>query len=219
MCSAVWSVKGGAGSSVVAVALASMWSASSPFGSLLVDGDGDIPAMVGSSEPAGPGITEWLAADSDVPIAALDRIQLPLSENISLLPKGRRAFVDNQRNVEFVRYLQQQSASVVADLGVVDQHSTFALDVLSSASRSVLVLRSCFVSLRRALALNLSPTDIVLIEEPQRALCRGDVEDVLGQKLSAVIPFDPAIARCVDAGLLLAKLPEPLRKTVSHVVR
>jgi len=175
--------------------------------------------MVGSSEPAGPGITEWLAADGDVPIAALDRIQLSLSENISLLPKGRKAFVDNQRNGEFVRYLQQQSASVVADLGVVDQHSTFALDVLSSASRSVLVLRSCFVSLRRALALNLSPTDIVLIEEPQRALCRGDVEDVLGQKLSAVIPFDPAIARCVDAGLLLAKLPEPLRKTVSHVVR
>lgn len=219
MCTAVWSVKGGAGSSVVAVALASMWSATSPFGSLLVDCDGDIPAMVGSVEPNGPGITEWLHAESDVPIAALDRLQLSLAEQVSLLPKGKRSLKKSERSGEFLQYLQQQSASVVIDLGVVDHNSEFALEVLAMASRSVLVLRSCFVTLRRALALDLSPTDIVLIEEPQRALCRGDVEDVLGQKLSTVVPFDPAIARCVDAGLLLAKLPEQLRKTVCHVVR
>ena len=55
-----WAAKGGSGTTVVAAALA----LTSPRPSLLVDLDGEIPAVLGLPEPDRPGVAEWLASDT-----------------------------------------------------------------------------------------------------------------------------------------------------------
>ena len=55
-----WSVKGGAGTTVVAAALALVLSRSRPM--LLADLGGDSPAALGMPEPSGPGLVDWLAS-------------------------------------------------------------------------------------------------------------------------------------------------------------
>jgi hypothetical protein len=51
---------------------------------------------------------------------------------------------------------------------------------------------------------------IVLIEEPGRALSRRDIEAAIGA-IAVVLPYDPAVARAVDAGLLASRMPRSLR--------
>ena len=58
----------------------------------------------------------------------------------------------------------------------------------------------------------------MLVGEPQRALRRKDVEDVLGVDVMAVIPWRPAVATAVDAGLLGRRLPAPLERAVRPLV-
>jgi hypothetical protein len=59
------------------------------------------------------------------------------------------------------------------------------------------------------------PTGIVLVTEPGRALGARDVERAIGAPVVAEVPYDPAVARAVDAGLLATRLPgsiaRPLR--------
>jgi hypothetical protein len=72
------------------------------------------------------------------------------------------------------------------------------------------VLRPCYLAVRRALAAAVRPSAVVLIEEPDRSLQARDIEDVLGVPVRAVVPWDTAIARCVDAGLLRSRVPRSL---------
>ena len=59
---ACWSAKGGAGTSVVAAALAVLAGRRSPHGAVLADLAGVGPALLGVPEPDSPGLTGWLAA-------------------------------------------------------------------------------------------------------------------------------------------------------------
>jgi hypothetical protein len=54
----------------------------------------------------------------------------------------------------------------------------------------------------------------VLIDEPGRALRARDIECGLGAPVVATVLLDPAIARAVDAGLLLARVPAAFRHAV-----
>jgi cellulose biosynthesis protein BcsQ len=80
-------------------------------------------------------------------------------------------------------------------------------------AHTTLVTRSCYLALRRALAVPM-PDDVILIAEPGRALGPDDVQAVLGRPVVATIPVDPAVARTVDAGLLSARLPPVLRRAI-----
>ena len=62
----LWSVKGGAGTTVVSVSL-SLVIDRSRKGALVVDLGGDVPAALGLPDPGDPGISGWLSAGSDVP--------------------------------------------------------------------------------------------------------------------------------------------------------
>ena len=97
--------------------------------------------------------------------------------------------------------------AVVVDAGPL---SPFALELAATATVSLLVLRPCYLALRRALAAPVRPSGVVVVEEPHRSLDPTDIEDVLGVPVRAVVPWDPAISRCVDAGLLAVRLPRPL---------
>jgi hypothetical protein len=79
-----------------------------------------------------------------------------------------------------------------------------------AAEHSLLVTRPCFIALRRAQQLVVRPTGIVLVDEPGRALTSSDVEHALGVPVVAEVRLDPAVARAVDAGLMVARLPRSL---------
>lgn len=75
---------------------------------------------------------------------------------------------------------------------------------------SLLVIRPCYLALRRALAAPIRPSGVVVVEDGARTLDAADVEDVLGVPVHAVVPWDAGVARAVDAGLLGARLPRSL---------
>ena len=214
MLTCCWSVKGGSGTTVVAASLA-LLAASSPAGALLVDLAGDVPAVLGLPEPVGPGVREWLAADPAVEADALGHLATAATPGLRVLPAGSASAMP--RAVPPARVdllgdaLTANPGEVVVDLGVP---APDLLPLLARADRSLLVLRPCYLALRRATALPTRPTGVVLVTEPGRALGRRDIEDVVGVKVAAEIDVQPTIARAVDAGLLAGRLPRSLSRTL-----
>jgi hypothetical protein len=79
----------------------------------------------------------------------------------------------------------------------------------------ILVVRNCYLALRRAVAM--PPSDrVVVVSEPHRALTVADVTALLGVSVVEV-PCDDAIARTIDAGLLAARLPRTLAAAVGRL--
>lgn len=192
-----WSLKGGSGTSVVAAALA----LADPIDSLLVDLDGDAPAVLGLPEPGGQGVSDWLA--SDAPAAALGDLVVTVDRRTQLLPVGTTAVPRHgARWPELVTWCRAH-ANTVIDAG----HGPPPPALVDAGARSVLVTRACYLGLRRVAACGHRPDGIVLVAEPGRRLRVADVERSVGAPVLASIPLDPAIARAVDAGLLAARLP------------
>jgi len=212
-----WSVKGGSGTTVVAASLA-LLAASAPDGALLVDLAGDAPAALGLPEPTGPGVREWLAAGADVDADALEHLTVAVSPGLRLLPAGSSpvAHAPPPARVELLgQALRGRVGTVVVDLGVP---SAPVAPLASRADASLLVLRPCYLALRRAQVAPARPTGVVLVNEPGRALGRREVEDVIGVKVVAEIDLDPTIARAVDAGLLACRLPRALSRGLRSAV-
>jgi hypothetical protein len=67
---------------------------------------------------------------------------------------------------------------------------------------NVLVVRPCYLALRRAAAQERKPDLVILVNEPGRALMKYDVERALGTRCISM-PWDPAVARGVDAGVFI----------------
>jgi MinD-like ATPase involved in chromosome partitioning or flagellar assembly len=205
---ACWSAKGGAGTTVVAASLAVLAARAAP-GALLADLAGDLPAALGLPEPDGPGIAGWLAAGADVPVDALSRLEVAAGHGVGLLPRGADSLQPGRGDV-LAALLAADLRPVIADCGA--DPAGAALAIAAAADRSVLVTRPCYLALRRALRAPLRPTEIVLVNEPGRALARADVESVLGAPVTAELTVDPVVARAVDAGLLAARLPRSLER-------
>jgi hypothetical protein len=202
-----WSVKGGSGTTVVATGLAVLLARRLPQGErvLLVDGGGDAPAVLGAREPTGPGWSDWLDA-ADVDGGALRRLEVEVAPQLDLLPIGRGPRPEEGSADRLLGGLAGRGV-VVVDAGVA---SPFAFGLAAGSTMSLLVIRPCYLALRRALAAPVRPSSIVVVEDGKRALDALDIEDVLGAPVRTVVPWDAAIARCVDAGLLAARLPGAL---------
>ena len=76
-----------------------------------------------------------------------------------------------------------------------------------------IVLRGpCYLGLRHVVTMTGRPPDgVILVCEPGRSLTRRDVEDVIGAPVVATVAQHAAVARTVDAGLLLpraSRLPQ-----------
>lgn len=202
---------------------------------LLVDLAGDAPAALGLPEPEGPGWLDWMAAGPDVPPERLLSLEIDAGPGLHLLPSGGArsggAGFDAGAHLNtapetsvpaglhgspaaragvFADALTADSRRAVADCGLLA--SPGAIAVASAASVGLLVLRPCYLALRRALVLPVRPTGVVLVRERERALTRSDVEDVLGVPVRAQVELDPVVARCVDAGLLARRLPRSLER-------
>lgn len=216
-----WSAKGGSGTTVVAAALALLLARSQPPGALLLDAAGDAPAALGVPEPSSPGLAEWLAAGASVPADGLARIEVPAAPGLGLVPRGAGPLAPVARAEVLAGLLAAEHRPVVADCGRLDPgggaDAEAARTLASSADRSLLVTRACYLSLRRAVALALRPTGVVLVVEAGRALGAPDVEDVLGVPVLAEVDVDPAVARAVDAGLLAGRVPRGLERALQPV--
>lgn len=210
---ACWSSKGGSGTTVVAAALALLCSRRDAAGALLVDLAGDAPAVLGLAEPTGPGLSGWLAAGTDVPADALGRLEEAAVPGLGLLARGPGELRVERAEV-LTALLAADARTVVADCGA--DPTGAALVLAAGATRSVLVTRACFLSMRRALTAPLRPSEIVLLTEPGRSLSRLDVEDCIGAPVVAEVAVDPGVARAVDAGLLARRLPRGLARELGR---
>jgi Mrp family chromosome partitioning ATPase len=218
----VWSVKGGAGVTVVATSIA-VGAARREGRAVLVDLCGDAPAVLGMPEPSGPGVRDWLASGrsgSD----ALQRLVVPVAEGLSLLPCGSPT-VDPwppTRSEELAEALVALGARVVIDAGRCGGPSFGTthddlVATLGRRGRSYLVTRPCYVALRRAVSMGIAADGVVLVDEPGRCLGRHDVADVLSLPVLATVDLDPALARSVDAGLLARRPHRMLERSLREL--
>jgi hypothetical protein len=108
--------------------------------------------------------------------------------------------------------------SPVYDLDAFDSYDIVVMDrgvsepALSWQGENILVTRHCYLALRKLVAMGDVTIDgIVTVGEPGRALTDSDIERVANARVLASVPFDPTIARCVDAGMLSSRIPQNLR--------
>ncbi len=207
--------KGGVGCSVAAAATAVL--AARERDTVLVDLAGDQCDLLGLPDD-GPGLGEWLAAPAALP-DTLVRLEMRVSDRLSLLPLGRRGsqtgtpgcgpgVVEPERLAMLGSLLGDDGRRVIVDVGrVVDGRSA---SFLAAADRTVLVIRPCYLALRAAADVP-SPDDVVLVSEPGRALRTRDVEAALDAPSLVVVAHDLDVARRVDAGLLVNRLPRSMQ--------
>ena len=208
-----WSVKGGSGTTVVASTLALMRAAESQRGALLVDLAGDVPAVLGLAESSGPGISDWFAHCDLGSRMTLQSIAIQATANLQIIARGSKQLDVDENFIDLCAALKTFDLPIIVDAGC----GLPSPDLLAHASSSLLVTRPCYLSLRRAAQLSVSPTGIVLISEAGRALGKHDVEAVIGAPVIAEIIFDAAIARAVDAGLLASRIPTIMSKQLAAV--
>lgn len=211
----VWSPKGGSGVSVLSAAVA--LAGARRGAGRIADLAGDQPALLALSTEPEAGLADWLEVGPEAPTEALDALALDAGRGVSILPLGARVADpawggDGASGAALAVALRATSPSTVtvADAGVPNRPALRAL--IEVADASVVVLRGCYLALRRATRDPLleHAAGIALVEEPGRALGAAQVSDVLGKPVLARVPVRASISRVVDAGLLLRRPPEPL---------
>ncbi len=215
-----WSVKGGSGVTVTAVSLARVLADRSDAGALLVDTEGDALVVLGHEQSNPRGVRTWLASADDVGPEALDLLTLDLGRNLRVLPAGEvpGAVPTAQRWDELAEYLDHRDEAVVVDLGTLSTSPRSGRKILlESASLSLLVIRPCYMAVRRAIEFPLRPNGVIVIREDDRSITADDISAALGVPVVASVLVDARIARVVDAGLLGSRLPRPLMRAYRHV--
>lgn len=226
---ALWSPKGGSGTSVVAAALALVSAGRED--TRLADLGGDQPAILGlpllaSRSGAGKpsnGLIDWLEAGPSVPTEWLDEMSLPVVPGLTLLPCGCDRGADRvaEESGAALAVGLRDGGMAILDGGSSrgrDQGAAFA--ALQVADAALMVTRPCYLALHRAVG---DPrlarsAGAILVEDPGRALDAADVAAVLGVPVVGRVPVRAEIARAVDAGVLRDRLPEPLAAAAATVL-
>jgi len=215
----LWTAKPGSGCSTIALAL-SVGLAERHRDVLLVDLNGDLAAAAGLSDPA-EGVTDWLAAP-EADSAALGRLEVPIRAGVHLLACGRANQWTPTRGEVLYRLLRHEARDVVIDIATVERWESTAIQQLRrrvAVNDSLLVTRACYLALRRAENAPVRPSGVVLVREPGRWIDARGIERTLGAPVVAQIDHDPAIARAVDSGRLVKRLPRPLHRQVGSLAR
>ena len=200
------SVKGGSGTSVVAALLA----LHPKRDTMLVDLGGDGPAVLGLTPPAGQCLSDWF--ESDAPAAAVGTLAVDVDRTTQLVARGTAApDSTSSRWRELAEWLAAPHPfHVIVDAGLGDPARLRPDD--AGEARVLLVIRPCYLALARAVAAGWRADGVVLVHEPWRSLGPDDVERALGVPVVARLEHDPAIARAVDAGLAVARLPRAAQR-------
>ncbi len=215
-----WSVKGGSGTTVTATSLARVLADRHGSGALLVDTAGDALVVLGQEEVKTRGVRTWLGSADDVSSDALDLLTIDAGHNLRVLPAGDvpSSIPTPTRWRELAGYLDRCEQAVVVDLGTLSApHRSGRRTLLESAATSLLVIRPCYLAVRRAIEFPVRPTGVILVREDDRSITGADVSAALGVPIVATVLVDARIARTVDAGLLGSRLPRPLIRAYRHV--
>ncbi len=199
---ACWSVKGGSGTTVFASALA-LSLAQRHGTATIIDLGGDVPSVLGMVEPAGTGIRDWLSQSRRERQDLLD-LRIAATSQLQVIPAGSATSFDTDALDDLLASLPD--GSVVVDFGLLQPPNS----VRQAAQADWLVVRPCYLALRRAARLDERPGGVVLIKEQGRALTARDVQSVVGSPVVAEITLADGVARSVDAGLLATRLPKLL---------
>ena len=220
---ALWSAKGGTGTSVFTAACTLVLARDAGYaaGVRVADLAGDLPAIFGLGADPEVGLADWLDAGPEAPTDALDRLLVEVAPGVGLLPRGagvRSRLPSPEAGAALAVALGDGPAPTLVDCGTAAEPATRA--VIEVADVAVVVVRGCYLGLRRAVH---SPalahtTAAVLFEEPGRSLAARDVSDVLEIPVLARVPVKHPIARAVDAGVLSTRLPEPLARAAAGLV-
>jgi hypothetical protein len=207
---------------VIAAAAALTFAREGP--ARLADVAGDQPALLALADEPDKGLRDWLLAGPQAPVDALDRIARDVTGRLRLLPAGNgdvgRALPE--AGAALAVALGAEPATTVVDAGVLGAPVAPALDALVEvADASIIVVRSCYLTLRRAVRLEATAraTGAVLVEEAGRSLAARDIADVLGVPVMATVPVKASIARAVDAGVVPSRLPDALARPMRELVR
>jgi hypothetical protein len=207
---ACWAAKGGAGTSVFAAALALSYARLSRHGAVLVDLAGDMPAVLSVPTPDKPGIVEWFQAPDTVSYGGLETQVAP---GLWLAHRGTGT-LNATTEGRLATSLADLAVPVVVDCGTAPQDA--AAELADRTDHSVLVTRQCYLAIQRAVATDRPRSSgVVVVTEPGRVLSPNDILDALAAPVLTEVPYDPAVARQVDAGLLLARTPASLAASVA----
>jgi hypothetical protein len=217
---ALWSPKGGSGTSVVAAALALVSAARGE--TRLADFAGDQPAILGLPPLTSLAtLVDWLAAGPSTPTEWLDDMAIPVVPGLALLPGGPGAGAASpEAGAALAVALRDGGVTVVDGGSGADGVDGAARAVVDVADLALMVIRPCYLALRRAVAdprLG-SSAGAILVADPGRALGADDVAAVLGLPVVGRVPVRSEIARAIDAGVLLDHLPAPLATAAGSVL-
>ncbi len=218
---ALWSPKGGSGVSVVAAACSLVLARHG--GARLADLGGDQPAIFGLAADPSTGLADWLAQGPDAPTEALERLTVEAAPGVALTPRGSTPrplapVAAAEAGAALAVALRDGPVPTVVDLGRADAPAARA--IVEVADASVLVVRGCYLALRRAVHTPVlaCTCGVVVVEEAGRSLGPRDIGEVLGQPVVARIPAKAAIARAVDAGVLPSRLPDALARPATTLL-
>lgn len=223
---ALFARKGGVGVSVTSVLLGSV-AAAHPRGVLLVDLRGHLEAAVGLAHEDGPGLTDWLAADQTPTGDALKRLERSVSSGLTLLPYGDANLAEARHTAALLDHLEQDPRVVIIDCGQLPRGSSpAATQTAESVAAAVaarcrtrwLVTRACYLAVQASVSRAVEPSGCILLTESHRALRAPDVADALGLPIVLDLAMDPTVARLVDAGLLVSRVPRDLERVLHQVL-
>jgi hypothetical protein len=219
---ALWSPKGGSGTSVFAAACAVVLARGPAGGCRVADLAGDQPAIFGLAGEPELGLLDWLDAGVEAPTDALDRLLVEVAPGVGLLAAGSteralRPRAEAEAGAALAVALRDAPVPVVADCGGASDPAARAM--VEVADVAVVVVRGCYLTLRRAVRAPVltSTMGAVLVDEPGRSLTRREIADVLGIPVLARVPVRDAVSRAVDAGVLAARLPDVLGRAAMLV--
>lgn len=192
-----WGAKGGSGVTTVAATLALAHRRPT----LLLDLDGDAALALGIGHEPGPTFDDWFS--STAPADRLLRLALRVNDDLQLIPARQRVERTGARWRQLAELLPTIGTDVVIDAGT----GAPPWPLRNIAGQSLLVIRPCYLALVRAQRLGIRPDGIVLVDEPGRALDADDITAGLGAPIVATVSLDPKIARAVDSGLGVSRLP------------
>ena len=160
-----WSLKGGSGTTVVAAGLA-LAAARRGIRPLLIDLAGDLPAVLGV-EGAGPGVTDWCSAADGPGPEALEQLAIEVPGGTRLVALGTSGWHDAEaeRVAALAGHLVQSDGPLVIDvgnLGTTSVPEALLGPLVERATRSILVTRACYLSLRKLPAQVRRPTEVAL---------------------------------------------------------
>lgn len=209
-----WSVRGGAGVSVVA-ALAALHGGREDRDALLVDLDGGLPSILGIAEPDGPGLGEWSQAPSDLPVDALGHLEVPLLPGLALLPRGVGPVAPDRVGL-LAALLGGDARTVVVDAGQLAAAPERG-QLARAADASVLVTSACPAARRHLAHLPAAPSGVVVVH---RHVCHGGIAAVAraaSAPILAEIEHDAVFARAVDLGLLGRRVPRRVARVAGSL--